>query len=236
MSVAQIAKAIGVPAAELEILNAELRHKVTPPGPYALRLPPGKTGRFAEKQAGIATWLPPRKMYSSHTIKQGETLSHLARRYHTTATRIAKLNKMSLKATLHVGQRLKVPFNEKAARSAVSKPKRLKSKAKKIRYHVKKGDSVWLLARRYNTTVEAIMQGNGLDSPSLRVGQLLEIPTGTKRVPAATNLKKVRIRPGDTPFQIARDHNMKLEELLRINKLTPRSRIFPGQELLVTSD
>ena len=43
-------------------------------------------------------------------------------------------------------------------------------------YTVKSGDTLWLLARRFNTTVDAIMRLNGLTSDLLNIGQVLQIP------------------------------------------------------------
>ncbi len=43
-------------------------------------------------------------------------------------------------------------------------------------YTVKSGDTLWLLARRFNTTVNAIMSLNGLTSDLLNIGQVLQIP------------------------------------------------------------
>ena len=41
---------------------------------------------------------------------------------------------------------------------------------------MKSGDTLWLLARRFNTTVDAIMRLNGLTSDLLNIGQVLQIP------------------------------------------------------------
>lgn len=48
-----------------------------------------------------------------------------------------------------------------------------------IRYVVRSGDTLWLLSRRYNTTVDAIKRLNGLTSDLLNIGQVLLIPAGT---------------------------------------------------------
>ncbi|MBL6972657.1 MAG: LysM peptidoglycan-binding domain-containing protein, partial [Desulfobacterales bacterium] len=46
-------------------------------------------------------------------------------------------------------------------------------------------------------------------------------------------LKTYAVKRGDSPFQIAQSHKMSLERFLRINRLTPRSKIYPGQTLYV---
>ena len=46
-------------------------------------------------------------------------------------------------------------------------------------------------------------------------------------------LKTYRVEHGDSPFEIAVRHNMSLDRLLRMNNLTTRSTIYPGQKLVV---
>jgi membrane-bound lytic murein transglycosylase D len=229
-----LARALKVPLKEMEALNAELRHRVTPPGPYDLKVPPGKAVELNKILAKIPTYVPAQKLFSYHQIKKGETLSHLARIYKTTIDNIAKMNKIKVSDPLRIGQRLKVPITKKTAKPVRTTRPAVKPSAKIVRYKVKKGDSMWLLAQRYNTTLDAIKLKNNLKTTDLHTGQELLIPTGTRKSIPRANTKSYKVQPGDTPYQIARKHNMKLEEFLRLNKLTPRSKIFPGQELLVT--
>jgi membrane-bound lytic murein transglycosylase D len=97
---------------------------------------------------------------------------------------------------------------------------------------VRSGDSLWNLARRYGTTVPKIMAANNLSGQTLSIGQHLVVPTG-QAVAASRSLKTYNVRRGDTPFMIAKRFKMPLESLLRINRLTPRCTIYPGQELKV---
>jgi membrane-bound lytic murein transglycosylase D len=60
----------------------------------------------------------------------------------------------------------------------------------------------------------------------------LVVPTG-QAVETSRSLKTYNVRRGDTPFMIAKRFKMPLESLLRINRLTPRCTIYPGQELKV---
>jgi membrane-bound lytic murein transglycosylase D len=90
-----------------------------------------------------------------------------------------------------------------------------------------------LLARRYNTNIKEIMRLNNLKSTRLHIGQRLTIRGGTEVVKTGADTKKYRVKRGDSPYEIARAHNMKLQRFLRINHLTPRSKIYPGQLLTV---
>jgi membrane-bound lytic murein transglycosylase D len=75
---------------------------------------------------------------------------------------------------------------------------------------------------------------NSLWSNHLYIGQRLKIP-GFKPdpLPETSQLGTYSVRRGDSPYTIALKHNMALERLLRINRLTPRSKIYPGQKLFI---
>ncbi|GEM_PF-5580303 len=49
----------------------------------------------------------------------------------------------------------------------------------------------------------------------------------------AQKVKVYHVRPGDSPYRIARSHNMPLERFLTLNRLSPHSVIHPGQEVVV---
>jgi membrane-bound lytic murein transglycosylase D len=98
---------------------------------------------------------------------------------------------------------------------------------------VRSGDSLWILARRYGTTVPKIMAANNLSGQTLTIGQRLAIPSAQAAPQVPKKLKTYNVQRGDTPFMIAKRFKMPLESLLRINRLTPRCTIFPGQTLKV---
>jgi membrane-bound lytic murein transglycosylase D len=102
-----------------------------------------------------------------------------------------------------------------------------------VRYRVRKGDSLWKIANRFGTTTQAIQSANGLNGRTrLRIGQVLTIPKGLTEV-SKIKTKTYRVLKGDSPYSIAQKHQMSLSDLLRLNGLTPRSRIYPGQKLRV---
>lgn len=95
-----------------------------------------------------------------YTVRSGDTLWLLAQRYGTTVDAIKNLNGLTSNM-LNIGQVLKIPA---AAGSSY------------FEYAVRAGDTLWLLSRRYGTTVDAIKNLNGLTSDRLDVGQILKIP------------------------------------------------------------
>ncbi|MCI9221433.1 MAG: LysM peptidoglycan-binding domain-containing protein [Lachnospiraceae bacterium] len=82
-------------------------------------------------------------------------------------------------------------------------------------YTVRPGDSLWLIAQRYNTTVEAIKSLNGLTSDALDVGRVLRIPT-TQTSPSYT---EYTVRPGDSLWLIARRYGTTVEAIKSLNGL-----------------
>ncbi len=123
----------------------------------------------------------------THVIRPGDTLWELARRYGTTVEAIAAANGIRPTQTLQIGQRLRIPTGrvpQSTAASSRPTPSPRSSVAPWQIYTVRPGDSLWLIARRFGTTVKALMAANGLRSDRLQIGQRLRIPAPGK--PAGT--------------------------------------------------
>ncbi len=95
-----------------------------------------------------------------YTVRSGDTLWLLANRYGTTVDAIKRLNGLT-SDNLSIGQVLRIPVSQTQ---------------QYITYTVRSGDTLWLLANRYGTTVDAIKRLNGLTSDNLSIGQVLRIP------------------------------------------------------------
>ena len=85
-----------------------------------------------------------------------------------------------------------------------------------ISYTVQAGDTVYSLARRYGTTVQAIMQANGMMDYSLRTGMVIVIPTGA--APAPGPLVHI-VQPGETLNEIARHYNTTVWAIMAMNSM-----------------
>jgi len=175
MSLRAIARALDIPTETLVELNPELRYKVTPNKPYELKVPEGLGSVLMASLDNIPTWCPPKRVFAYHKVRRGETLSLIAMKYHTSVSAIMRANRIRSAKRLRVGQRLKIPLGKKRNfKSLYSSSKRGKGI---VKYIVQRGDSLWMIARKFNTTAKAIMRYNGLRSSHLRVGQVLKIPT-----------------------------------------------------------
>ena len=98
--------------------------------------------------------------YFEYTVRSGDTLWVLSQRYGTTVDTIKRLNGLT-SDILRIGQVLRIP-------TAASYPY--------FEYTVRSGDTLWVLSRRFGTTVDAIRSLNGLTSDVLSIGQVLLIP------------------------------------------------------------
>ena len=151
---------------------------------------------------------------TNYKIQSGDTLFMIARQHHTTVEEVRQANHLKKGENLKVGRALKVPndtyFSGKKKSEAVKlasaakTEKKVNRKTKKsalpveksISYKVRKGDSLYSIAKKHDTTVDKLKKANKIKSnKSLRVGQLLALP-GTKTnsaptVKLAKNNKKI---------------------------------------------
>jgi len=226
-----IAKAIGVTEKSLKGLNPELRHNIIPGDDYPLRVPPRKAALVAAAIDKVPVYKKAPRSYGYYKVRPGDTLSTIARRHRTSVSSIMRANNLRKSNYIVAGKSLKIPQRGATPKRTVASRKKVDLKT--AVHVVKRGDNLWLIARRYGTTTKRIQAINGLNSTHLHIGQRLKIPGRKTEPPPSGGYKTYLVRRGDSPFRIAQNHNMPLEKLLRINRLTPRSRIYPGQELNV---
>jgi len=228
-----IAERLDVDYKVLEELNPELRHNSTPNSPYSFKVPSGKGEILLARLDDIPAWRPSVPSYSVHRVRKGDSLSVLASRYGSSVRAIMQANGLKNGNYLRVGRKLKIP-GKGTAGEWEEKPviRTAKTEQKLSTYVVKRGDSLWEIARAYGTTTHTIKSLNGLRSSRLRVGQVLKVPKGAG--PSLSRKAAVyRVKRGDSPYWVARRYQMNLSELLRLNQLTPSCTIYPGQTLLV---
>ena len=144
-----------------------------------------------------------------YVVKKGDSLWLIAKNYNTSVDEIKRLNNLSSN-TLSIGQKLKIP-------NAIT--------SNEITYTVKKGDSLWLIANRYDTTVNAIKDKNGLTSNNLSIGQILKIPS-------TTNYITYTVKKGDSLWLIAKNYNTSVNDIKKLNSLSSNN-LFIGQKLII---
>lgn len=233
VSLKNVAKFINVDDQVLEDLNPELRYHILPGDNYQLKVPQGTGESLLAQLDQIPVSNPPQPAYVYHRVRHGETLSVIARHYRTSVGRIMHANNLRRSNFIVAGQRLKIPQRGfmQSEPQVIPQP----AKGETVTHIVRKGDSLWTIARKYGTTTTKIQELNNLTSTNLYEGQHLKIFGGDNEPgPAAVDgLATYEVQPGDSPFIIAIRHNMSLDRLLFLNRLYVGSKIYPGQKLFI---
>jgi membrane-bound lytic murein transglycosylase D len=171
-----IAEWTGVTVDHLRELNPELRRTTTPMEGHALKVPVG-TGPTVLRQLASAEQLY--VQFGFHTVKRGETLSTIARRYQVSVTELRNANKEQLgsRSLIRVNQALMIPSRPAPAiPTAVTRTAPTPRPAPAVTsYRVQRGDTLYGIAQRFATTVAALKQANRLRSNLINVGDRLTI-------------------------------------------------------------
>lgn len=104
-----LSTALGLEATELAFLNPELRLDSTPDRSYDLKVPAGYAEKALLAIATIPKYVPPEMSYAWYTIKSGDTLWMIARKFKTSIDMITKLNGFQRNSLLLPGRRIKIP-------------------------------------------------------------------------------------------------------------------------------
>jgi membrane-bound lytic murein transglycosylase D len=230
MHLKQIANAIGTEEDRLTELNPELRYKILPADNYRLKVPRGSRDLLLASINQIPKAHLQQRAVTYHRVQRGESLSVIARKYRTSVDSIRQANNLNRSQRIVAGKSLKIPQKGYSHET----PETSATARKQSQIHlVKKGDSLYKIAKLYGTTTKKIQELNNLQSTLLQEGQQLRIYSAKEPSSAATAISTYTVRPGDTPIYIAKRHNMELNRLLHINRLYPQSKIYPGQKLYI---
>jgi membrane-bound lytic murein transglycosylase D len=161
-------------------------------------------------------------LLKEHTVRKGENLSYLAKKYGVSVSAIVSVNNLSSKHVLKIGQRLLIPATSEVTLQS---------------YKVRKGDTLSDLAARFGTSAGEIKKVNGLINPhQIRKGQKLKIPTrkgtGGKEKTNGRWITYV-VKRGDSLWKIARAFGVLMEKLVRWNDLPSPSKLRVGDRLKV---
>jgi membrane-bound lytic murein transglycosylase D len=225
----------GIPLEDLRDLNPAIRRDLTPArGTTLLRLPPGTAASAENVLASTPRdeWAP--RMI--HTVRSGDSLYSIARRYGSSVSAISQANGLS-GSLIRPGQTLIVPRFASNQQLARAEPLRTDDNGS---YVVQRNDTLWDISRGFSVSLDALCSVNGLSRRDvIRPGQRLRIPDGaTYAAPASREPSSSRyastytVRSGDTLYDIANHHGVSVSALKNANGLSG-SRIYPGKVLRV---
>ena len=174
-------------------------------------------------QIGEVLRIPTKEIYEEeenvYIVQKGDTLYSVAMANNTTVDELKKANNLTSNI-LSTGQLLKIP-------SAL---------LPESTYIVKKGDSLYSIANKYNTTVDELKRINNLTSNILSIGQVLKLPSDkVSDVEKEENTISYTVQKGDSLYSIARKYSTTIDKIKDLNNLTT-NLLSIGQVLLIPTD
>jgi membrane-bound lytic murein transglycosylase D len=170
VALGSIAKSTGIDLEEITELNAHFLRGITPPGgKRVVRVPMGSAERVLasldriEEEGRLSTVV--------HRVGRGETLSHIARRYGVDSDVLRASNGYVNPRRLQVGQAIRVPVN---GSEAAATGKASSSGPSWQTYRVRRGDSLWTIARRHGVSVSELRRWNSIGT-RIHPGQRIRI-------------------------------------------------------------
>ncbi len=247
-----------IPLDELYRLNPGFnRWATSPSGPHHLLVPLANAETFATNLADF----PPEKRirWIRHTIKKGETISTIARKYQISTNTIKRVNRIR-GTRLRAGHGLTIPVASKklstyklSANQRKSKQQNITRKGTKVTHIVQSGDTLWDIAQRHKVGVRQLAKWNSMaPRDPLVPGQSLVIwsrnnnanadyndPTHISAPPRRRVTQRIgyRVRSGDSLTRIANKFRVSVNQLLRWNKRVKKSKYLqPGQRIVLYVD
>lgn len=133
-----------------------------------------------------------------YTVKSGDSLWSISRKFGVSVNELKKVNNLSSNL-LSIGQNLIIPGK--------------KNNTSSNEYVVKKGDTLYGIANKYNVSVDNLKSYNNLSTDSLSIGQKIKIPDNK------VNSNEYVVKSGDSLYSISRKYGVSVDELMSVNNL-----------------
>lgn len=133
-----------------------------------------------------------------YTVKSGDSLWSISRKFGVSVNELKKVNNLSSNL-LSIGQNLIIPGK--------------KNNTSSNEYVVKKGDTLYGIANKYNVSVDNLKSYNNLSTDSLSIGQIIKIPDNK------VNSNEYVVKSGDSIYSISRKYGVSVDELMSVNNL-----------------
>lgn len=223
------------------------RWATDPQGPHRLLIPMEVAEDFAAALAEVPA--NERIRWQRHKVKNGEAISQIAEKYHTSVASIRSANKMSGNM-IRAGAYLMIPVASKpleayskSADERRSKKQNTQRSGNRVDHIVASGESFWTISRRYDVGMRDLAAWNGMaPRDTLSIGQKLVVWTkqsvpGTALAGNGTTRKlRYTVRSGDSLYLIASRFRVTINDLVRWNSIDKNKILRPGQKLTMYVD
>ncbi len=163
-----------------------------------------------------------------YVVRSGDTVWDIARAFGTSTDNIRRWNKLDRRSRIYVGQNLIVSNNPKHASKTISTSN--SDDGDSNLYVVRKGDSLWEIARMFGTSTAALRNLNGLGRSSrIYPGQKLLVPGSGD----LGSYKIHTVRRGDTLSDIARLYGISVQKLIAWNGVSNPRALRVGEKLKI---
>ena len=165
--------------------------------------------------------------YWKYKVKTGDNLWKLSRQYGISVDALKSWNNLTSKNKIIPGQILKIPEDPKKTfeRRKTASSSKNEEKQKTLTYTVREGDNLYLIAKKFKTSVASLLLNNNLVDPErLRPGQILRVTTANRIVHI--------VNKGENLWELSKLYSVPLNKLITHNNIKYRT-IFPGQRLSI---
>lgn len=252
LDLAQAAELAGVDIDEIYLLNPSYNRWATnPDGPHRLLVPVEKAEGFRTALANFP--VDQRVSWQNYSVRSGDSLITIARKFNTTPSVIQQVNKLN-SDLIRIGQRLLIPSASRGSDAyALSAAQRLERKQErkrdgnKVRYTVRRGDTFWDIAREHRVSVREVAAWNGMapGDPLIpgkelviwsKTSQPTVVASNSARGKAMVRKVGYRVRKGDSLYAIANRFSVNVNDIASWNDLNKSRYLQPGQSLVLYVD
>ncbi len=250
---AQVSEMLGIPIKDIRFYNPQFIKDIVPASSektYILRLPTNYALSFAEKEQSLYTYKTQTGIDQEqiaekveevsdrtvHTVRRGESLGSISKKYQVSITNIKRWNHLK-NSTIHPGQSLTIFTSGNPVAEPDTPP--VQRSASLQTHVVKKGESLGSVSKKYKCSVTDLKEWNNITNNTIYAGQKLKV------YPPAQDSEKANtkssggyvyytVKSGDTLWTIAEKFDgVTVNQIKKLNGMGSRNTIQVGQKLKI---